>query len=194
MSRVYGEPVEVQTREDGRPVRFAWRGRLYTVIAVQEHWMVNRDWWRESRPSPRIPSSSSGGSRRRRARASRRAPTSCAGTSPPAPGRCAGSPTDGGPAEFAHLHVASSFSLRYGTATPAALAARAASLGMSALALTDRDGLYGAFKHVQACADAGIKPLLGADLGLRAAGGTTPRTPRTGSRIVRPASQIRSGG
>ena len=35
---------------------------------------------------------------------------------------------------------------------------------MPALALTDRDGLYGAFKHVQACADAGIKPLLGADL------------------------------
>jgi error-prone DNA polymerase len=73
-----------------------------------------------------------------------------------------------GPAEFAHLHVASSFSLRYGTATPAALAARTADLGMSALALTDRDGLYGAFKHVQACADAGIKPLLGADLALRA--------------------------
>ena len=73
-----------------------------------------------------------------------------------------------GPPEFAHLHVASSYSLRYGTATPAALAARAAGLGMSALALTDRDGLYGAFKHVQACADAGIKPLLGADLALRA--------------------------
>ena len=71
------------------------------------------------------------------------------------------------PTEFAHLHVASSYSLRYGTATPAALAARAAGLGMSALALTDRDGLYGAFKHIQACADAGIKPLLGADLGLR---------------------------
>ena len=72
------------------------------------------------------------------------------------------------PTEFAHLHVASSYSLRYGTATPKALAARTAELGMSALALTDRDGLYGAFKHVQACADAGIKPLLGADLGLRA--------------------------
>jgi error-prone DNA polymerase len=78
-----------------------------------------------------------------------------------------------GPAEFAHLHVASSFSLRYGTATPRALAARAAGLGMSALALTDRDGLYGAFKHVQACADAGIKPLLGADLGLRTDAGTS---------------------
>ena len=62
--------------------------------------------------------------------------------------------------EFAHLHVASSYSLRYGMATPRALAARAADLGMPALALTDRDGLYGTFKHVQACVDAGIKPLL----------------------------------
>ena len=75
-----------------------------------------------------------------------------------------------GPAEFTHLHVASSYSLRYGTATPAALAARAAGLGMSALALTDRDGLFGAFKHVRACADAGLKPVLGADLALRADG------------------------
>jgi error-prone DNA polymerase len=72
-----------------------------------------------------------------------------------------------GPAEFTHLHVASAYSLRYGTATPAALAARAADLGMSALALTDRDGLFGAFKHVRACADAGLRPLLGADLALR---------------------------
>lgn len=72
-------------------------------------------------------------------------------------------------ADFTHLHVASSYSLRYGTAYPAALAVRAAELGMPALALTDRDGLYGAFKHVQACADAGIRPLLGADLALRPA-------------------------
>jgi Family of unknown function (DUF6504) len=55
MSRVYGEPVEVQTREDGRPVRFGWRGRRYAVIAVQEHWMVNRDWWREPAPVPAQP-------------------------------------------------------------------------------------------------------------------------------------------
>ena len=85
-------------------------------------------------------------------------------------------------AEFTHLHVASSYSLRYGTATPAALAARAASLGMPALALTDRDGLYGAFKHVQACAAAGIKPLLGADLAVsprgKAPGNPPPASPR----------------
>lgn len=33
MSRVFGEPVEVWLR-DGKPVRFVWRGRLYSVLAV----------------------------------------------------------------------------------------------------------------------------------------------------------------
>jgi Family of unknown function (DUF6504) len=50
MARVYGEPVEVQTSEDGRPTRFVWRSRVYTVRAVQEYWVVNRDWWRETAP------------------------------------------------------------------------------------------------------------------------------------------------
>jgi error-prone DNA polymerase len=74
---------------------------------------------------------------------------------------------------FSHLHVASSYSLRYGTASPTALAARAAELGMPALALTDRDGLYGAFKHAQACAETGLKPILGADLALTGGGRVT---------------------
>src|SRR5680860_1708442 len=65
---------------------------------------------------------------------------------------------------FAHLHVASGFSLRYGASTPAALVERAASLGQPALALTDRDGLYGAVRFVQACDEAGIAPALGVDL------------------------------
>ncbi len=55
MARVYGEPVEVQVREDGRPLRFGWRGRLYAVLAVQEHWVVNRDWWRDAAPVPARP-------------------------------------------------------------------------------------------------------------------------------------------
>jgi len=55
MARVYGEPVEVQTREDGRPTRFGWRGRLYAVREVQEHWVVNRAWWRDSDPAPARP-------------------------------------------------------------------------------------------------------------------------------------------
>ena len=69
-------------------------------------------------------------------------------------------------AHFIHLHVASSYSLRYGTASPRALVERVASDGASALALTDRDGLYGAYKHVEACKAAGIAPILGADLAL----------------------------
>jgi len=61
MSKVYGEPVNVQTRDDGRPVRFVWRGRLYTVRAILEHWVLNREWWQDpdsagpSGPKPRPP-------------------------------------------------------------------------------------------------------------------------------------------
>jgi hypothetical protein len=51
MSRVYGEPVNVQTREDGRPARFVWRGRLYAVRSVMEYWVINREWWREADPA-----------------------------------------------------------------------------------------------------------------------------------------------
>jgi hypothetical protein len=49
---VYSEPVDVSTKQDGRPARFAWRGRLYAVREVQEHWVVNRDWWRDSGQVP----------------------------------------------------------------------------------------------------------------------------------------------
>jgi error-prone DNA polymerase len=65
---------------------------------------------------------------------------------------------------FAHLHVASGFSLRYGASTPATLVERASALGQPALGLTDRDGLYGAVRFVQACDQAGIAPVLGVDL------------------------------
>jgi Family of unknown function (DUF6504) len=47
MNSVYGEPVEVQARRDGRPIRFVWRSRLYVVRAILEHWVINREWWRD---------------------------------------------------------------------------------------------------------------------------------------------------
>ncbi len=47
VSWVYGEPADVQARPDGRPLRFVWRGRLYTVRAILEHWVINREWWRD---------------------------------------------------------------------------------------------------------------------------------------------------
>jgi error-prone DNA polymerase len=65
---------------------------------------------------------------------------------------------------FVHLHVASGYSLRHGANHPAELVARAAEHGMTALALTDRDGLYGAVKFALACRSAGVRPLFGVDL------------------------------
>jgi error-prone DNA polymerase len=65
---------------------------------------------------------------------------------------------------FVHLHVASGYSLRHGASHPRDLVARAAEHGMDALALTDRDGMYGAVKFATACAAAGVRPLFGVDL------------------------------
>ena len=59
MNQVYGEPVNVQARDDGRPVRFVWRGRLYTVRAILEHWVINREWWQDPE-DPKDPGSGPG--------------------------------------------------------------------------------------------------------------------------------------
>lgn len=67
---------------------------------------------------------------------------------------------------FTHLHCASGYSFKYGTALPEALVARAGELEMPALALTDRaelGGLAGAIRFTQACQKANIRPILGSD-------------------------------
>ena len=89
---------------------------------------------------------------------------------------------------FAHLHVASGFSLRHGTTQPEALVARAAELGQPALALTDRDGLYGAVRFVRAATAAGVAPVLGVDLavGARSTPQRPARTPVRGGAEVDP--------
>ncbi|MEI2825404.1 MAG: DNA polymerase III subunit alpha [Dermatophilaceae bacterium] len=88
---------------------------------------------------------------------------------------------------FVHLHVASGYSMQYGASTPAALVARAAAYGQPALALTDRDGLYGAVRFVQACVDARIAPILGVDLAVapepRPPGQPRVRTPARGGAL-----------
>ncbi len=65
---------------------------------------------------------------------------------------------------FVHLHVASGYSLRYGASHPQTLVERAAEQEMDTLALTDRDGTYGAVKFTRACHAAGIRPVLGVEL------------------------------
>jgi len=81
---------------------------------------------------------------------------------------------------FVHLHVASGYSLRHGASHPHQLVARAAEHGMDTLALTDRDGTYGVVKFAQACAAAGIRPVFGVDLAVRAPLPRRPRTPARG--------------
>jgi error-prone DNA polymerase len=68
------------------------------------------------------------------------------------------------PDPFVHLHVASGYSLQYGASHPHVLVERAAEQEMDTLALTDRDGTYGAVKFAKACLQAGIRPVLGVDL------------------------------
>jgi len=65
---------------------------------------------------------------------------------------------------YVELHCHSNFSFLDGGSHPAELARRAAELGMPALAITDRGGVYGAVRFLQACRKVGVKPLIGATL------------------------------
>jgi error-prone DNA polymerase len=65
---------------------------------------------------------------------------------------------------YIELHTASAFSFLDGASLPEALVERAAELGYPALALLDRDGVYGAPRFHQAAKKAGIKALIGAEL------------------------------
>lgn len=66
---------------------------------------------------------------------------------------------------FIHLHGHSTFSFLEAIGKPAKIAARAKELGMSAIAITDYNGMFGAIKFLQACKDEGITPILWVELG-----------------------------
>src|SRR5450759_1404341 len=68
--------------------------------------------------------------------------------------------------EFVHLNCHSNFSLLYGGSSIDELIERCSELGMDSLALTDRDGLYGAVQFYEKARAAGIKPIIGCDLTL----------------------------
>ena len=67
---------------------------------------------------------------------------------------------------YAELHCHSHFSLLDGASSPRALAKRAAELGLTALAITDHNGLHGVVRFDLACREAGVRPVLGAELTL----------------------------
>ena len=68
--------------------------------------------------------------------------------------------------DYVELHCHSAFSLLDATSTPEALVARAADLGMPALALTDHNALYGVIPFVEAAQSHGLHPIFGAEITL----------------------------
>src|ERR1700719_3256783 len=74
---------------------------------------------------------------------------------------------------FAELAARSHYSFLEGAASPRAMVETAARLGISALGLCDRNGLYGAVELIQAAKAAGIHPIIGTELEL--AGGSRIR-------------------
>ena len=57
MVRRYEEPIEVRAssagqegdrQAQGTPDAFLWRGRLYVVHEVLDHWQERRAWWRDA--------------------------------------------------------------------------------------------------------------------------------------------------
>ena len=65
---------------------------------------------------------------------------------------------------FIELHASSAFSFLEAASLPEALVERAAALGYSALALVDRDGVYGAPRFHKAAKAAGIKAIIGCEI------------------------------
>ncbi|MDP2234704.1 MAG: PHP domain-containing protein, partial [Actinomycetota bacterium] len=74
------------------------------------------------------------------------------------------------PSKFVHLHVHSRFSFGDGACDLDDMIARAVECGMPALALTDHQGLYGAIRFYRKARAAGLKPILGAEVVVQAAG------------------------
>ena len=85
---------------------------------------------------------------------------------------------------FVHLDVRSFFSLKEGAFSPEELAVRAAEVRMPAVAMADRDGVYGAVRFVDACEKAGVRPILGASLTVDAPAGGGPAEQHERSSVV----------
>src|SRR6059036_1455298 len=67
---------------------------------------------------------------------------------------------------FVELHAQSAFSFLEGADLPETLVTEAARLGMGALALVDRDGLYGGPRFHRAATAAGLTPIIGSEVTL----------------------------
>jgi error-prone DNA polymerase len=79
---------------------------------------------------------------------------------------------------FAELHCRSAFSFLHGASSPEELVTQAAELGIGAVAITDRDGVYGTARAHHKARETGVRAVVGAELSLED-GGTLPVLART---------------
>jgi error-prone DNA polymerase len=80
-------------------------------------------------------------------------------------------PADRARTPYAELHAASAFSFLDGASLPEDLVARAVELALPAVALVDRNGVYGAPRFYKAAREAGLKAIVGAEVVIDSAGG-----------------------
>ena len=67
---------------------------------------------------------------------------------------------------YAELHAHTAYSFLDGASSPEAMAEQAVALGLTALAVTDHDGLHGVVRFAEAAAELGLATVFGAELGL----------------------------
>lgn len=82
---------------------------------------------------------------------------------------------------YAELHAHTNFSFLDGASTADELVERAGALGLTGLAVTDRNGLYGSVRFMGAAEEAGLHGIVGAELDLLDSAVPDP------SRVVIPA-------
>jgi error-prone DNA polymerase len=70
------------------------------------------------------------------------------------------------PTPYAELHCHTNFSFLDGASAPDDLVDRAIELGLTGLAVTDHNGLYGAVRFVSAAEAAGLRPVIGLEIEL----------------------------
>src|SRR5450759_4698913 len=78
-------------------------------------------------------------------------------------------------AAYAELHCHTNFSFLDGASAPDELVGRAVELGLSGLAVTDHNGLYGVVRFATAAQEAGLRPIIGIEIELMDAAAPSTR-------------------
>jgi DNA polymerase III alpha subunit len=78
------------------------------------------------------------------------------------------------PSTYAELHSHTNFSFLHGASPVEDMAERAAELGLSGLAVTDHDGLYGVVRFATAAEAVGLRPIIGIEIELQDAAAHDP--------------------